>query len=141
MLSIPSVLISNRHNIHLNNDAHSVLTALSDIESEPFINIASVCRRALGSFNASQMPVETVSNETFRIFDDYFGIVRSGMRPLEVYMYSALEGALLLVEDINSFPTSLSIDEQEKLLRGILEALAIGVDYLSIPIQCDRNEL
>lgn len=141
MLSIPNVLISNRHNTNLNNIVNSVLTALSDIEDKSLIQIASVCRGALSSFNVGQMQVETVSNETFKIFDDYFGIVRSAMRPLDVYMYSALEAALLFVEDIDSFNSSLSSEEHEKLFRGIFEALSIGVDYLSIPIQCDRHGL
>lgn len=141
MLSIPNVLIFNRHNIHLNNIVYSVLKALNNIEDKSFIQIASVCRGALSSFNTGQMQVETVRNETFRIFDDYFGIVRSAVWPLEVYICSALEIVLLLVEDIDNFQTSLSIDEQESLLSGILEALSIGVDYLGIPIQFDRHKL
>lgn len=141
MLSIPSVLISNRHSILLKDDVRLLLTALEGIEGNFLVNMEPACRQILKFLNHEMARAERVSNEVFSIFDDYFDITRTSDRPLDVYISSGIHCALLFSEEIKVSETALRIDEQERLLQGIHEALLIGVDYLSASEQHVRERI
>ncbi|MNG55550.1 hypothetical protein D4100_19035 [Serratia inhibens] len=138
MLSIPGVLISNRHSISLKDETEAALAVIKNVEHDFLDNMVPACRQALTYLEHDMARSETVSNEVFRIFDDYFGIIRSSEKPLDVYIYSGIHCALIFNEEISSSATALCIEEQESLLRGIREAVLIGIDYLCIPARNDR---
>lgn len=138
MLSIPSVLISNRHSILLQDNVRLLLTAL---EGNFLVNREPAYRQILACLHHEGARAETASNEVFSIFDDYFDITRTSDRPLDVYISSGIDCAFLFSEEIKVSETSLRLDEQERLLQGIQEALLIGVDYLSASQQPDRERV
>ncbi|MDT3253088.1 hypothetical protein QZQ97_19390 [Serratia sp. root2] len=138
MLSIPGVLISNRHGIYLKDETKAALAVIESVEHDLLDNMVPACRQVLTCLEHDMARAETVSNEVFRIFDDYFGIIRSSEKPLDVYIYSGLHCALMFNEEISASATTLCIEEQESLLRGIREAVLIGIDYLCIPARNDR---
>lgn len=138
MLSIPSVLISNRHGISLKDEAKAALAVIDSIEHDLLDNMVPAFRLALTYLEHDMARAETVNNEVFRIFDDYFGIIRSSEKPLDLYIYSGIHCALMFNEEISASATTLCIEEQESLLRGIREAVLIGIDYLCIPARNDR---
>ncbi|WP_434461466.1 hypothetical protein ACMV5L_22145 [Serratia plymuthica] len=118
-----------------------LLTVLEGIEGNFLVNMEPACRQILKFLNHEVARAEKVSNEVFSIFDDYFDITRTSDRPLDVYISSGIHCALLFSEEIKVSETALRIDEQERLLQGIHEALLIGVDYLSASEQHVRERI
>ncbi|MBH1932541.1 hypothetical protein [Serratia rubidaea] len=133
VLSIPTVLINNKNAIPRDGLTLSMLQSVDELEGSDIDAAESICRQALLRLNNDSFRKETTANEIFHVFDDYFDISRTAEKCMEVYSRYLLQCILIFREEIKDFNTTLSRHEQENLLHAMVDALRIGVEYLSYP--------
>lgn len=133
LLSLPRVLISNRHQLSKSQNIKRALEIIENAkESQEEISDATY-RLALANLNYGSVHIETITNEEFRIFDDYFSVGRTAEKPLETYIQNSIHCAIAFRDELKNHATRLSSAEREALVQGIHDALHIGIDYLCIP--------
>ncbi|MFI8418586.1 hypothetical protein ACQKDS_19455 [Serratia sp. NPDC078593] len=138
VLTIPEILIANRHKASCCDDINAIIAILNRQEISLSDNIDFLCKYE--STLPKKKPIKTIeiNNEAFKIFDDYFEVTRTADNPLETYVRYGIHCALIFTEDTGQNRTTLSHNEKESLLQGIVDALHIGIDYLT-PNECDKE--